>query len=288
MLPTLFTLGRFAVPSYTVLLDLGLILGLVLAYFEGKRVLADGTLALDAGLWAIVGGILGGRLGFVLANWTVFREDPIRALKVWEGGLAFHAAFLGGLLAFGLIAYLQSRGREEGSWSWTLRLADVLTPSLALGLTFGWLGCLLSGSAYGAISDGFGTAILPDVTGVEAPRYATQALSAGLAVVLLVLVWLLRKRWPFYGAAFLMFNLLYFAGQFFIEYLRGDETLYLAGWRLPHLLDLILALLAGAGLLVLWWRYRNSPLLAEPLLEDEPEPEPAGEEIEVVAEGAEG
>ena len=46
MYPTLFTIGNLSIPTYTVLLDLGLILGLVLTYFEGKRVLQSGETAL--------------------------------------------------------------------------------------------------------------------------------------------------------------------------------------------------------------------------------------------------
>jgi prolipoprotein diacylglyceryltransferase len=117
---------------------------------------------------------------------------------------------------------------------------------------------------------------------VEAQRYATQAFGLALSLALLALVWLLRKRWPFRGAAFLMFNFLYFAAQFMLEYVRGDETLYLAGWRLPQLLDLALALLAGAALLILWWKARggSSALILEPA-EAAPEEEESGEEIEV-------
>jgi hypothetical protein len=49
MHPTLFTIGKWSIPTYTVLLDLGLILGLVLTYFEGKRLLGKGETALELG-----------------------------------------------------------------------------------------------------------------------------------------------------------------------------------------------------------------------------------------------
>ena len=87
MYPTLFTIGNLSIPTYTVLLDLGLILGLLLTYYEGKRQLDRGTLALDFGLWVVIGGILGGRIGYVLANWSVFSEDWASVIRIWEGGL---------------------------------------------------------------------------------------------------------------------------------------------------------------------------------------------------------
>jgi phosphatidylglycerol:prolipoprotein diacylglycerol transferase len=251
MYPTLFTIGNLHVPTYTVLLDLGLVLGLVLTYFEGKRVLGSTETALDLGLWIVIGGIVGGRVGYILANWNAFSEDWGRAFRIWEGGLAFHGALLGGLLVLVAFWALQRR-REDAVSFWPL--ADVVTPGLALGLVFGWAACLLGGCAYGILGQGLGYAVLPDIYGVTASRFATQAVGLIWALLLFVIFWLLRKRWPFPGAAFLMYLLFYFGGQFFLEFSRGDEAIYLGPWRLAQVLDLILALVAAAGVLVLWWQ----------------------------------
>jgi phosphatidylglycerol:prolipoprotein diacylglycerol transferase len=259
MYPTLFTIGKWSIPSYTVLLDLGLILGLVLTYFEGKRVLGKGDIALDLGLWAVIGGIVGGRIGYVLANWTAFSEDWSQVLRLWQGGLSFYGAFLGGLAVMGLFSWLggrQTRKAEKGVRSFPsfLTLGDVVTPGLALGIAFGWAACLMGGCAYGAVGVGYGTALLPDLYGVEASRFATQVAGLVYAVLLFAGFWLLRRRWPFPGAAFLMYILLYFGGMFFLEFVRGDEAIYVGPWRLAQWLDLSLTLAAAASLLLLWWR----------------------------------
>jgi phosphatidylglycerol:prolipoprotein diacylglycerol transferase len=251
MHPTLFTIGSLHIPTYTVLLDLGLVLGLVLTYFEGRRVLDSTETALDLGLWIVIGGIVGGRVGYILANWNAFSEDWGRAFRIWEGGLAFHGALLGGL--FVLVAFWFFQRRHEDAFSiW--QLADVVTPGLALGLVFGWAACLLGGCAYGILGQGLGYAVLPDIYGVTASRFATQAVGLAWALLLFVIFWLLRKRWPFPGAAFLVYLLLYFGGQFLLEFSRGDEAIYLGPWRLAQVLDLIIALVAAAGVLVLWWQ----------------------------------
>ena len=255
MYPTLFSIGDFNVASYTVLLDLGLILGLLVTYLEGKRQLGNGTMALDLGLWSVIGGILGGRIAYVLANWRIFSEDWVSAFRIWEGGLAFHGAILGGLLVLAVFYYLQGRGENPVSF-W--RLVDVLTPGLALGIAFGWAACLLGGCAYGIVGEGFGYAILPDLFGVEASRFATQAVGLGISLVLFLGVWLMRRRWPFAGAGFLLYGLLYFASQFFLEFTRGDEAIYVGPWRLAQVLNLVLALAAGVSLLVLWWLWRTA------------------------------
>lgn len=46
--------------------------------------------------WMIVGIIVGGRLGYVMfyADWSPL-ADPMRILRVWEGGMAFHGGFAG-------------------------------------------------------------------------------------------------------------------------------------------------------------------------------------------------
>jgi phosphatidylglycerol:prolipoprotein diacylglycerol transferase len=255
MYPTLFSIGDFNVPSYTVLLDLGLILGLLLTYLEGRRQLDRGTLALDLGLWSVIGGIVGGRIAYVLANWRIFSEDWASAFRIWEGGLAFHGAILGGLLVLAIFVYFQGRGEEPVPF-W--RLVDVLTPGLALGIAFGWAACLLGGCAYGIVGEGLGYAVLPDLFGVEASRFATQAVGLGISLVLFLGVWFMRRRWPFAGAGFLLYGLLYFAAQFFLEFTRGDEAIYVGPWRLAQVLNLALALAAAVALLVLWWSWRTS------------------------------
>jgi phosphatidylglycerol:prolipoprotein diacylglycerol transferase len=254
MYPILFTIGKLNIPTYTVLLDLGLILGLLLTYLEGKRQFKDGTLALDSGLWAVIGGIAGGRIGYVLANLDAFSEDWARVLRIWEGGLSFHGAFLGGLLVMVLFAQLYRRDERSVSF-W--ELVDVVTPGLSLGIAFGWAACLMGGCAYGALGEGFGYAVLPDLYGVEASRFATQVAGLAFSLLLFIGFWLLRGHWPFAGAAFLMYGLLYSAGQFFLEFTRGDEAIYVGPWRLAQVLDLVLVLAAAAGLLVLWWQARE-------------------------------
>ena len=280
MYPTLFTIGNLSIPTYTVLLDLGLILGLLLTYYEGKRQLNRGTLALDFGLWVVIGGILGGRIGYVLANWSVYSEDWASVIRIWEGGLSFHGAVLGGLLVMILFAYLHRR-HENPVPFW--QLADVLTPGLALGIAFGWAACLMGGCAYGILGEGFGYAILPDLYGVEASRFATQAVGLGYSLLLFLGVWLMRRRWPFAGASFLLYALLYFAGQFFLEFTRGDEAIYVGPWRLAQVLNLVLALAAGVGLLLLWWRWRAEGKDQEDAPEEAEEAEGAEDAPEIRA-----
>jgi phosphatidylglycerol:prolipoprotein diacylglycerol transferase len=243
-----------------VLLYLGFALGLLLIYFEGKRLLGRDDVALDLGLWIALGGFLGGRIGFVLANRAVFAEDWSQILRIWEGGLSFHGALLGGLLALLLYAGTHRRGNLPFSpWE----LADTLTLGLGVAIAFGWAACLMGACAYGMIGEGLGHMILPDLFGVEAPRFATQVVGLVYSLVLLVGFWLWRTRWPFHGASFLMYLLLYSSGMFMLASTRGDETVYLGPWRIGQWIDLLFAALSAGGLLILWWRRREAPTVLE-------------------------
>jgi phosphatidylglycerol:prolipoprotein diacylglycerol transferase len=285
MYPTLFTIGKVAVPSYTVLLDLGLILGLVLTYFEGKRQLGRSDLALDLGLWTVIGGIVGGRIGYVLTYLSAFREKWVQIFQIWKGGLTFLGAFVGGLVVLGLFALAQRRGKDPISF-W--QLADVLVLGLALGVVLGWAACLLGGCSYGVLGRGFGYMALPDIYGVQQVRFATQIVGLIQAGVLFILFWFLRNRWPFAGAAFLMYSLLYFGGQFFLEFVRGDEALYFGPFRLGQIIEMVLVGASAAGLLILWWRSRRQEEEVEEADEVEEIEEPGEIEAPEAAEGIEG
>jgi phosphatidylglycerol:prolipoprotein diacylglycerol transferase len=262
MYPILFNIGKVSIPTYTVLLDLGLILGLVITYFEGKRQLGSAETALDLGLWTVIGGIVGGRIGYVLANLGLFSENWVQVLQIWKGGLSFHGALLGAVLVLVVFALVQRRKPHPISF-W--QLADVVTPGLAVGVVFGWAACLMGGAAYGAVGEGFAYLVLPDLYGMQASRFATQVFGLLYALELFLVFWFMRKRWPFYGAAFLMYCLVYFGWQFFLEFTRGDEAIYLFGglFRLAQIMDLCIVLAAAAGLLVLWWRVRRRPVGTE-------------------------
>jgi len=97
----------------------------------------------------------------------------------------------------------------------------------------------------------------------------TQAVALGFSLLLAAGMWLLRGHWPFPGASFLLYGLLYFAGQFFLEFTRGDEAIYLGSLRLAQIIDL------AHGLLLLWWRGEEEPAGEEALPSDEQEALPA-------------
>jgi phosphatidylglycerol:prolipoprotein diacylglycerol transferase len=270
MHPILFRFGSIIISTYTILLDVGLVCGLVVACLEGKRRGIAPERIVDAALWTVVAGIVGGRMGYVLANQEYFAENLREAFYIWEGGLAFQGGFLAGLLALFLYSVYHKLP--------FLALADTAALGLALGQVFGWLGCLMSGCAYGLESHGATSILaclsldLPDIYGIHAPRFATQPLASALSLAIFVLLWATRRRWPsaqdkpfdstqdrpFPGFAFTLYLLLYSSGQFLLEFTRGDEAIYWGPWRVSQWLYLAEAALALVFLACLLRKSKSS------------------------------
>ena len=207
-----------------------------MSYHLAKVTLPNPLIVLDAGFWGLLGGLLGGRFAYVLANWAYYVDHLAKAIALQEGGLAWHGALFGG--AATLIVWYGVRSRTSPMPDWR-DLLQVIAPGTALGSAFGWLGCLLTGCAYGAEASGYPpplswlTADLPDIYGVESVRFLTQPLMIACCLVLWLALWALRRRLP-RGLSFALYLLLYGLADFGVTSLRGDGTwrwgLWLSQW----------------------------------------------------------
>ncbi|HEX9331770.1 MAG TPA: prolipoprotein diacylglyceryl transferase family protein [Anaerolineales bacterium] len=94
-----------------------------------------------------LGGILGARLFHVLDQWSnEFAANPIRALYIWEGGLAIWGAVAGGLATAALIAW-------KRKWNFPA-LLDAAAPGLVLAQAVGRIACVITGDAMGKPTNG--------------------------------------------------------------------------------------------------------------------------------------
>src|SRR5260370_18680958 len=138
-------------------------------------------------LWAALGVILGGRLGYVLFYKPLFyAADPLAILTLWEGGMSFHGGLLGVVAAILLFAW---RGKGD-----PLMLADLLALVTPMGLFFGRLANFINGELWGRVSDVPWAMIFPGAG--PAPRHPSQLYEALLEGALLfgVLFWLTHRR----------------------------------------------------------------------------------------------
>jgi phosphatidylglycerol:prolipoprotein diacylglycerol transferase len=232
MYPILFRIGSLTIYSYSVALALATAMATWLTYRRCASCRPGPHVALDGGFWALLGGIVGGRAGYVLINWAYYSEHLQQALDLTAGGLLWHGAILGGGGSVVLWYLISSRRASLSDWR---DLADAAAPPLALGAAIGWIGCLLGGIGYGSPAAGYGpplswlAAYLPDIYGVERVRFVTQGMMAGWSLLLAGGLWLTgRKRPP--GTMFCLYLLLYAAADFAVTFLRGDGTWRIGLW----------------------------------------------------------
>ena len=243
----LFHVGPFAITGYTILLDIGLLCGAMLSYLKARRGGFSVTQAADAILAVALGGLLGGRAVYVTIHWPYYDDYLRRALRIWDGGLAWQGAVVGGVIT--LSAHCAARRVPLG------RMLDALTPGAAVVAVFGWLACLATGCACGVETYPVQRLLwslsleLPDLYGIREPRVALQLLGAGWSLVVLIAV-LVTERGPrCTGLRLPLWLSLYSAGSFALGFLRADEVPLAAGWRVDQLADAALALIAAIVLL---------------------------------------
>ncbi len=199
----LFHVGPFTVYFFGLMTAVGILAGIWLAVREGKRKGLSPENILDFALYAVIAGLIGARLVFVLFDLEFYLANPVEILRVNEGGLSIHGAILGGTLA----ALWFCRGRKLSFW----RLGDTVAPSLALGEAIARVGC----DIYGAPTSAPWGIPIGAQRYHNIPLYTTVALSAVFAIL-----WLRRRRARYDGEILLWFLALYSVARFIIEYFR--------------------------------------------------------------------
>jgi phosphatidylglycerol:prolipoprotein diacylglycerol transferase len=238
---------------YGVLIASSMALGLWLATREAARRGESSDDLLKAAELALIGGLVGARLYYVLFNLDYYQSQPWwRMFAVWEGGLAMHGGLIGGLLTGG--AYVWAKGLP------LLTYLDIVAPSLLLGQAIGRWGNFFNEEAFG------GPTALPWKLYISEPRRPPAFVdhqyfhptflyeSLWNLGAFLVLFFVLRRRLeraP--GALFLAYLGLYSLGRFWVEGLRTD-SLMLGSMRVAQLVSVLAIAVAAVGIPLLMRR----------------------------------
>ena len=169
--------------------------------------------------WAVVGTVLGGRLGYILFYQTDFYfSHPVEMLKVWHGGMSFHGGMLGVISA----AWIFSRLHKIRFLAFT----DILACVTPIGLGLGRLANFVNGELYGRPTDVPWAIIFP--RGGDVPRHPSQIYEAGLEGLVLFFILLFLVRQPKIrgrtGMISGLFLLLYGCFRFGLEFFREPDA----------------------------------------------------------------
>lgn len=187
--PVAVAIGPIAIRWYALAYIAGLLIGWWSLVRLEKRTNGplDARLIDDFFVWAVVGVVAGGRIGYVLFyNLPFYLEHPAQILKVWEGGMSFHGGMLGVIAAVFLFAF--KRGLHP------FVLGDRIVTVVPIGLFFGRIANFVNGELFGRIAPDVPWAMVFPHGGPE-PRHPSQLYQAGLeGLVLLALMLVLYHR----------------------------------------------------------------------------------------------
>lgn len=169
--------------------------------------------------WAIVGVILGGRIGYVLFYQPhLYLGDPLEALKIWHGGMSFHGGMLGVLTSM----FLFTRMRKIRF----LELTDLVCAAAPIGLFFGRIANFINGELFGRAATIPWAMAFP--RGGDTLRHPSQLYEAGLEGLVLFVILFLLTRLPgvrrspgFLSGAFLAG---YGIARAFVEFFREPDS----------------------------------------------------------------
>ena len=251
--PIAVALGPVAIRWYS----LAYIVGLIAGWLYCRRLAERPPNAItpdqldDFLLWATLGVVLGGRLGYVLFyKPAFFLANPLEILVIWQGGMSFHGGAAGVILAIILFAW-----KRGVSW---LSLGDLVVCAVPIGLFLGRLANFVNGELYGRAADVPWAMVFPRDP-EQIPRHPSQLYEAGLeGIVLFLLLYLLvRRGWlerpGAIGGAFLAG---YGLARIIVEFFREPDAHlgFLLGFTtMGQVLSLPLII---AGLILIAWGYR--------------------------------
>lgn len=243
-----FSLGPLHFYWYGLIVVAAILAAFLITLGQARQAGRPPAPVFDLLLWGVPAGILGARALYVLANWELYRQQPLDIFRLWQGGLAVYGA----LTAFVLVLWLYARQRRIAFWSW----ADIVAPGLAVGQAIGQLANFVNQEAFG-YPTGLAWGVYIDFAlrpaGYEqfdffhpVPLYES-AWNLALFLGLLALAWagrrLVRLLPP--GGLFLLYILLYSVGHYYFVGLRLDSEI-IWGVRLGQLFSVLFAAAAFA------------------------------------------
>jgi phosphatidylglycerol:prolipoprotein diacylglycerol transferase len=263
MYPELITLdlpilGTITITSFGVMMALSFLTGFWIVRLELRRKGLDEELAGDVLMGAIIGGIVGAKIYYVLLNWPQTVQDPLGMLFS-RAGLVWYGGFIGG--AVGVIVAIRRRGARVPV------LADVCAPALALAYAVGRMGCFLVGDDYGRPTDSWVGIAFPNgsppstagnlrrMFGVDVPAsipdsavlavHPTQLYEIGMSLLIFAILWRLRREPWKAGRLFALWLALAGIERLVVEFFRAKDDRFFGVLTLAQLISIGLVLFGG-------------------------------------------
>ena len=245
----LISIGPLNIYWYSFLIFLSFIIGLLIVKKEIKKTSLDKDTTFDLIFYLIPICILGARIYYVIFNFSLFKDDLISIIKIWEGGLAIYGAVISGVIF--TIIYCKKKKQN------ILLTLDLFAPCLILGQAIGRWGNFFNQEAHGPITtlEHLHRLHLPNfiIEGMYInnnyyiPTFLYESLWCLLGFIILIVI-RNKLKYKKEGIIICSYFIFYSIGRFFIEYLR-DDSLYIFNIKVSMLVSLILFIMGIIGII---------------------------------------
>jgi phosphatidylglycerol---prolipoprotein diacylglyceryl transferase len=221
--PAIFKVGNFEFRWYSAAYILGIILcWLVISYFNNngeKKLFTDKKFSDDFFMYAILGIVLGGRIGYTLFyNLYFYIRYPLEIFAIWRGGMSFHGGLMGSIIAIYLICKKYNMN--------FLKFSDLCAIATPIGLFLGRIANFINMELYGKTTEVAWGVVFPNAGTL--PRHPSQLYEAGLEGLLLFIILFslakftkIREKAGFLSGIFLIG---YSISRIFIECFREPDN----------------------------------------------------------------
>jgi len=226
--PIILQIGQFQVRYYGIMyvIAFSIVYFLVIHRTKNENYQYSKEIIKDYFIWAILGVMIGGRLGYVaFYNLQYYVSNPLEIILPFSlsngfqytgiVGMSYHGGLIGVLLGSILFCYR----RKINFWNF----ADLMIPAIPLGYTFGRIGNFINGELYGRVTTvPWGMYFPLDATGqLRHPSQLYEAFFEG--IFLFAVLWGIRKKSLFNGFLLSLYLIGYGLVRFFIEFVRQPD-----------------------------------------------------------------
>ena len=210
----LFSIGKFTIHGYGLMIAIGILCCVAMASYRAKKNGLDQEAIVDIGIYGVIGGFLGAKILYVIVEFKTFIKDPKTVLGS-EGFVVY-----GGIIAGFLTAIVYCRIKKL----YFLEYFDLAVASISMAQGFGRIGCFLAGCCYGKEAQGGLSVIFTDSDYApnNIPLIPTQIYSSILDFLHFFLLLYIARHKKAEGEVAACYLIFYSVGRFILEFFRGD------------------------------------------------------------------
>lgn len=221
MHPIAFTLGPLTVRWYGVMAAVGFLMAVMFIQFNRKEAKLTSDQASNMIFIAMISGVLGSRIFYVIQFWEQFRDNWADIVRIDKGGLVFFGGFILALIS--LYTYCRKIKVDF------IKVFDIMTPAMTIGHACGRIGCFLNGCCFGTVTKSwFGVTYPlysePYMRYPGAALHPVQLYEAFFNIVTCGVMFFLVRKVRYKGVPTGAYFISYGVLRFIIEFFRGDNA----------------------------------------------------------------